>query len=678
MKSFLEEDKEVRYFPNDSEMPILIHYLQVYFSHPERSIQRSQVVQSVVSILSGKNKHWNHRTVRLWFNNNKRIFFRPPSQITQPQVSKEQLPPRHEQHLQSPPNTPYYIPARPLSVVQLPTVPARPPSAELKTASPHLRQIPTALSSPHLYQPYSVSSMPQLPTPPLSPIKTCMPINMNPVNQVSPQPLGQINQLQPMQPQLGQSPYFSAPPSPTRAKPPKPGSFAILLNSETDSLAFALGNKESIEPLVEKSEKIITEKIYSLYDQRWTQITAVQPSRTSIIDTDSVEQFYSNPAIASVSIEQSPRVPALQTITNFDMIDSSVITPTGEPAVISWDIETQSQRLHFRGNTVELNSINQSEETEQQAAQIHVSNAKSIIYNGSTDAFWVHSGRLICPYLANNLLQGPNISTHSCYSEKSAMTFWKDNLVLATGSIVKSWSAKYLEKLIYESADSHESLPKKSENSTEISSDRITASSSDDTDSILNAEMCFSLKMPTITSVTTVDENLVIASTEHHTAQVYATNGALFAECIGHTSGITCLHTFDDNSFLSGSADQTAKYWDIRVQVPVFSLLRHRGIVTSVYGCGDLNPYLIFTGGVDGVVRAWDIRELRHVFSIPVGEGSPISIGMTSDLKKLTVVTSERATESFYDLGKYGPKLDRTLQQIDAGPNSLLEFLMPE
>lgn len=118
MKSaYIDDDgKEGRYFPSETEMPILVNYLQMYFSHPERSLQRSQVVQNVVSVLAPSNKHWCHRTVRLWFNNNKRVFYHPPNQqnqVTQPERKEipQNLPPKKT----IPPQPP-----RSLSVVQFP------------------------------------------------------------------------------------------------------------------------------------------------------------------------------------------------------------------------------------------------------------------------------------------------------------------------------------------------------------------------------------------------------------------------------------------------------------------------------------------------------------------------------------------------------------------------------
>ena len=43
--------------------------MKKYFSFPERSVERSKIVQTVSKILN--NSHWDHTFIRKWFNNNK-------------------------------------------------------------------------------------------------------------------------------------------------------------------------------------------------------------------------------------------------------------------------------------------------------------------------------------------------------------------------------------------------------------------------------------------------------------------------------------------------------------------------------------------------------------------------------------------------------------------------------
>lgn len=94
-----EELKDGRYFPSPKEQAILTQTIDKYFSLPERSEQRSIVVQNVTAKLSEINSRWNHRAVRLWFNNNKRTCMKTsvqfdPMQIHGSDVAADRMPPK--------------------------------------------------------------------------------------------------------------------------------------------------------------------------------------------------------------------------------------------------------------------------------------------------------------------------------------------------------------------------------------------------------------------------------------------------------------------------------------------------------------------------------------------------------------------------------------------------------
>ena len=94
-----EDMKDGRYFPSPKEQAILTQTIDQYFSLPERSEQRSIVVQNVTTKLSEINPRWTHRAVRLWFNNNKRTCLKSsvqfdPMQIQGADLSAERMPPK--------------------------------------------------------------------------------------------------------------------------------------------------------------------------------------------------------------------------------------------------------------------------------------------------------------------------------------------------------------------------------------------------------------------------------------------------------------------------------------------------------------------------------------------------------------------------------------------------------
>ena len=63
------------------EQGILLAYIKKYFSYPERSHGRTDVVYEVLNLLVQKDQRWNARLVRLWFNNNRKNYCELPPQI---------------------------------------------------------------------------------------------------------------------------------------------------------------------------------------------------------------------------------------------------------------------------------------------------------------------------------------------------------------------------------------------------------------------------------------------------------------------------------------------------------------------------------------------------------------------------------------------------------------------
>ena len=66
----LMQDTTAKYQASKDEIELLVPALKKYFSYPQRTIERSNIVHEVVSKLSIISKHWNPSTVRKWFINN--------------------------------------------------------------------------------------------------------------------------------------------------------------------------------------------------------------------------------------------------------------------------------------------------------------------------------------------------------------------------------------------------------------------------------------------------------------------------------------------------------------------------------------------------------------------------------------------------------------------------------
>ena len=85
----------------------------------------------------------------------------------------------------------------------------------------------------------------------------------------------------------------------------------------------------------------------------------------------------------------------------------------------------------------------------------------------------------------------------------------------------------------------------------------------------------------------------------------------------GHTAEVTAVaFSADGRHALSGSADRTLRWWDLRSEVCLRTLLGHAGIVRAVALSRD-GRYALSSGD-DGTLRWWDLQESAR---LPTGEG---------------------------------------------------------
>ena len=170
--------------------------------------------------------------------------------------------------------------------------------------------------------------------------------------------------------------------------------------------------------------------------------------------------------------------------------------------------------------------------------------------------------------------------------------------------------------------------------------------------------------LPPISSMCCLSNGIVLGSYEHHTPHMFSYDGIHIARFSGHMAGITCLSAMSPTTFITGSADQTARVWDTREYTSI-ALLKHDGIITSACSLGTI----LFTGGIDGVVKQWDIR-MNVPRVVCKCEGTPQTMHFSLDTSILTVVVSDKKEEEFSDLGKFkGPqRIDGTVS------NAILNF----
>ena len=583
MKSFLEDDsKEGRYFPNETELQILVNYLRVYFSHPERSPQRSQVVQQVVSLLSNSNKHWSHRTVRLWFNNNKKVYYHPSNSTNGNQLTDQKeigstiaaiAPP-----YQPPKKTIPHIPPRSLSVVQFP---------------------PRFDSQPRFVTDNQATTM--------------IPLQPHQLLQQQQQPIKVTTTRIQQQPQTHAHVSFIS--HPTITSPAASSVSTVSSNSPFANNLMLEKEKIMMEKdklaVSQEVEQRLSAKITAMQEQLYEELVSAQSQQHRNLIRD-ISSLTPNNAYLT------PKVPKeVIPISNVELIEaSSIVGP--QAALVAYLEGSEDQYLCFNGRTVPVGVL---------------SPVTSMAFSEAHNQFFLQSDGVIKSFSADTL--EPSLSFNSPRkSIHSAMTFLNGSLILACGSSILTWSKDSLNT-----------------NDPQF-------------------KTCLTSYLKKITSITTVANFIVVASNNHHTPHIFADNGTIVARPIGHVAGVTALGRYDDSCFLTGSADQSTKLWDIRTNTPVLTMLRHKGIVTAVSGIDGL----VLSGGTDGIVRGWDLRNNTHIFSANIGTSAPLEIGVPyADVNgaSLTVVTSEIVSDSYLDLQKYGP-LPSPIPNI--APNSILSI----
>ena len=557
-----------RYFPTEAESEILSKYISTYFSQQERSVQRAQIVQTVVQILSKTNPHWNQRTVRLWFNNNKKMLGQPNGVANgqQQQQQKSQTPILTSTYYQKPKHE-------------------IPPAFQFKIQRTNY-----------------VQEKPQLPPRPISAAIFSPPL-MTPPNIIANQSTSyytQSNSFYPQQMQIQRGvPTQMIIPSKLPQHDPKPESIAQVILQERNKMA----TNDSLEQQ-EQSDGIIKESIINFHQQHWNEFVLPKGSSSTI---------FSDP--------NAQLMEPTDEIIRFNTIEASYIVDGHPPAIVTYSNDCV-QQLIVGSNCVDLEF------------PVAVS---SMAFDSEIGAFWLNSGNNIYCYNAETLEQMKTISTGNNHiSPSTSLIHYNNSLYFGCGSTV----------LVYSSYD-EERQP-------------INFTISEDEEPKLGIVS----NLSQITSMCCLSDGIVLGSYEHHTPHMFSYDGIQIARFSGHMGGITCLSAMSPTSFITGSADQTARVWDIRDHTSI-ALLKHEGIITSACSLGTI----LFTGGTDGVVKQWDIRmNVPRVFC--KCEGTPQTMHFSLDTSILTVIVSDKKEDEFSDLGKFiePQKLDGTVN------NAILNF----
>ncbi|EAY08843.1 hypothetical protein TVAG_050770 [Trichomonas vaginalis G3] len=148
-------------------------------------------------------------------------------------------------------------------------------------------------------------------------------------------------------------------------------------------------------------------------------------------------------------------------------------------------------------------------------------------------------------------------------------------------------------------------------------------------------------------NIQSVGNSLIVSSRLSPSIVSIDETGKISHRFLGCQGGITSLARFDDNCFLSGSADYVIRLWDVRTSFPSIELDRHLGSVTAISNDGSI----IASAGEDRRLRTWDIRNSLSIFESDTGMGVPIDISFSVQSGNITVITKEQYASNADGLG---------------------------
>ncbi|OHS95552.1 hypothetical protein TRFO_10442 [Tritrichomonas foetus] len=288
-------------------------------------------------------------------------------------------------------------------------------------------------------------------------------------------------------------------------------------------------------------------------------------------------------------------------IQRYNSIEAGILV-NGIPAVIDFD-STEQKRTLFLNN-----------ENYPTACPFP---ASSLFFDDSTSTFFTAAGTKVFQIDKDGSLL-PNVLIPGCPPMlRSSICATNEGIVLGSRRNIYFWN--------YQQLDRSSNLPQ----------DHPNFSNSMDSG------------LQSVTSVISVNSMIAAASNNHHAIHIMNHEGRSVSTFIGHGAGVTCLNNSNknDNLFISGSVDLTARLWDSReLTGPIVQIQRHYAPLSSVYLYSENNmPTLAFTGGEDHIVRIWDLRINRPLSEVHVGMGIPVAIDYNMQTRTMSVLTKEKS-----------------------------------
>ena len=115
----------------------------------------------------------------------------------------------------------------------------------------------------------------------------------------------------------------------------------------------------------------------------------------------------------------------------------------------------------------------------------------------------------------------------------------------------------------------------------------------------------------------------------------------------GHTEEITSLAiTNDSNKLISASEDNTIKIWNLTTKTEIFTLTEHTAPVTSVVITLDEKEFI--SSSDDGTIKIWDLETGKNIYSIKAHQEEVKDITIAPDGEKIVSASYDKTIKIWH------------------------------
>ncbi|KAH0791717.1 TIR domain-containing protein [Histomonas meleagridis] len=588
---------DTRQYPTEDEFKILIPRLKDYFSLPERSKERKEMVDKTFNELGDKER-WPQKKIRLWFNNNKTKFLNKTDRILTPQITPQfAIDPNIKPSFQVDEPEPTQNEDRPIETAEvqalrsspnqfvLPQIPAkeeintyfnlyvseREETNEAEDDIPKLPEIPKEdldfdtldslkFSHYNVLLDLSHRANSQIKKPDNDRLKMLFDIEIR-FNEVLRQMHDQlkIDRISP----INRNNQIAT-----------PSSFGVTRMLSITSESYAGKRHDQIQTLREKiSDEILFE---------WP-ISRKIPK--SIENNEPLLNFYKGKCQTNEE--------------ELTGIQCGCFSSQSKFAYVYKNRVNSSHTLKYGGKEISTGFFKE---------------ANSMVIDESDGKIWIQADCRLKSFSMETLEPIDNFEVGARCLAQSCICIWDQYIVVGTDRVISLW-------LKDQPGATNSSNPDTFKNNLNEEIARRQGLNFDLIDWSRGKKphntFCttFNGRSP-VTSICGLDGVLAVASDQYPTIHLMNERGKIVGRLILHVDGITSLSSKDGTILFSGSKDMTANEWDIKSLCSINQFFIHEGPIISLTHGNYFGHEFLFTGGGDNVIRGWDITGKRTIFEI--------------------------------------------------------------